>query len=398
LKDASVPYAVKVHGSALEYTVKVDPERFLGAAEEGLEPARCVLVGSSHTAQSLWAAMGADDALVQRTRLGPPGVDIGEFAPRPPDVAAAGVRELARRLAERGARASGAGRPGEAVVEAGADAFARDDTAAAAALAGLEPERDRLIAFVGKLIVSKGVDLLLTAFPLVLESASDARLVVVGFGAFRGALEELVAALAAGDLKRVGEIAASGRELEGGPRAPLRYVQAFLDRLEADSTGRRERYLAAAATLAERVVFTGRLAHEELADLLPACEAEVVPSTFPEAFGMVAAEAAACGALPVSADHSGLAEVTHTLAEAVPPAAAAWLSFAVGPESVPQLAERLAAWLRADDALRRATREALVSTARRHYSWEGVARGVLAAAQGELETLISPLQASRDLG
>ena len=46
-----------------------------------------------------------------------------------------------------------------------------------------------------------------------------------------------------------------------------------------------------------------------------------MPSTFPEAFGMVAAEAAACGALPVVARHSGLAEVAATLAEAVPEAA-----------------------------------------------------------------------------
>jgi hypothetical protein len=65
---------------------------------------------------------------------------------------------------------------------------------------------------------------------------------------------------------------------------------------------------------------------------------------------------------------------------------------------VPDLAQRLIAWLGADDALRAATREALATTARRNYSWEGVARGVLAAAQGELETLISPLQPRRALG
>ena len=52
-------------------------------------------------------------------------------------------------------------------------------------------------------------------------------------------------------------------------------------------------------------MLTGRLEHDELAELLPAVEATVVPSTFPEAFGMVAVEAAACGALPVSAAHSG---------------------------------------------------------------------------------------------
>ena len=43
----------------------------------------------------------------------------------------------------------------------------------------------------------------------------------------------------------------------------------------------------------------------------------MAPSTFPEAFGMVAAEGAATGALPVVARHSGLAEVSSALAERV---------------------------------------------------------------------------------
>src|SRR3954468_18594658 len=48
--DDDVPYAVKVHGSALEYTVKRDPDRFLPFAAKGLARARTVLVGSRHTA------------------------------------------------------------------------------------------------------------------------------------------------------------------------------------------------------------------------------------------------------------------------------------------------------------------------------------------------------------
>ena len=59
-----------------------------------------------------------------------------------------------------------------------------------------------------------------------------------------------------------------------------------------------------------------------------------MPSTFPEAFGMVAAEAAACGALPLSADHSGMAEVTATLAPALPPELRPLISFEVGPDAV----------------------------------------------------------------
>src|SRR3954453_4159478 len=71
LARAGVPCAVKIHGSALEYTVKRDPERFRGAALEGLDNARAILVGSRHTGESLWAEVGDDPRA--RTRLGPPG-------------------------------------------------------------------------------------------------------------------------------------------------------------------------------------------------------------------------------------------------------------------------------------------------------------------------------------
>ena len=88
LEGLDVPYAVKVHGSALEYTVKPHP-RFMPYAVEGLAGAGGVLVGSRHTAESLWAAMG-DPELPARTRLGPPGVDVQRFTPREPAAAARG--------------------------------------------------------------------------------------------------------------------------------------------------------------------------------------------------------------------------------------------------------------------------------------------------------------------
>ena len=124
--------------------------------------------------------------------------------------------------------------------------------------------------------------------------------------------------------------------------------------------------------------------------MLPACEALVAPSTFPEAFGMVAAEAAACGALPVCAEHSGLAEVTGALAEAIPPQAAPWLSFQVDDNAVEALAGCLCGWLTAEPQLRERVRLGLVETVRSRWSWEGVAGGVIAAAQGKLETLQRP--------
>jgi glycosyltransferase involved in cell wall biosynthesis len=367
LGDAT-PYAMKVHGSALEYTVRPHPERFLPYALEGLRGAAGVLVGSRHTAESLWEVTG-EPGLPDRTRLGPPGVDVHSFRPRPPAEAQRGLERLADRI-EGGDAAAWGG-------EAGAPA----------ALRSLEVGRDRIVGYVGKLIVSKGVDLPLSAWPLVVARVPEARLVIVGFGTYRDALLRLIADLAAGDLDGVREIAARGRELEGGPPGELRLLASFLDGLEGE---RREAYLSAAPEAAARIHFTGRLEHDDLPDLTAACEAQVMPSTFPEAFGMVAAEAAACGVLPLSADHSGMAEVTSTLAPALHEDLRPLLSFEVGPGAVEEIAAKLVAWLTLDDSRRREASQALADTARALYSWESVAEGVIAAAQGRLDELPRP--------
>jgi glycosyltransferase involved in cell wall biosynthesis len=298
-------------------------------------------------------------------------VDVDAFRPCPPAESRAAARVLAGRL--RAARAAPTG-----------SSFDRDTAAAAVATerAIADPE-DRLVGYVGKLIVSKGVDLLLAAFPLVLAAEPRARLAIVGFGAFREGLERLLAALAAGDLEEAAALAARGRALEGGPEAPLRHLLAFLEKAPPG-------YRDAAAQLPDRVDFIGRLDHDELPDLLPLLEAQVVPSTFPESFGMVAAEAAACGVLPLSAAHSGLAEVTAALSDAVPAEAREWLSFPVGAGAVEAIAARLIGWLQAPPALREETRAALRATAAERWSWQGVARGVLAAAQGRLDDLPEP--------
>ena len=51
------------------------------------------------------------------------------------------------------------------------------------------------MSYVGKLIVSKGVDLLLAAWPLVVARVPEARLVIVGFGTYRETLGRFVEAL-----------------------------------------------------------------------------------------------------------------------------------------------------------------------------------------------------------
>jgi glycosyltransferase involved in cell wall biosynthesis len=350
------PFAAKIHGSALEYTVKPHP-RFLPYAEEGMEAAAGVLVGSRHTAESLWEALPDVPGLREKTRLGPPGVDTQTFAPRE----MGGGRASCTFLRDPGAAQQG-----------------RD---LAKKLSGtpahLPPPQ---IVFVGKLIVSKGVDLLIAAWPLVRAKHPEARLRIAGFGEYEEGLRRLLAALDSGDLDDARDVARLGRSLEGGEEAPLPILSAFL---EGPPAG----YLDAAKGVAGSVEFIGRLEHDEVAELLPRAEALVMPSTFPEAFGMVAAEAAACGALPVSAGHSGMLEVSRQLAKALPPEIAPLTSFPVERGAVEAIAERLDRWLSLSQRKRSAARDALVATARQLWSWEGVARGVIAAARGELDRL-----------
>jgi len=368
----STPYAVKIHGSALEYTVRPAPERFLPWAREGLDPAAGVLVGSRHTAESLWSLID-DPALRARTRLGPPGVDVAAFRPLPAGEARDGLRALADRLDRPAAGWGG-------------------ERGAAEALRAVAAAEGPVVTYVGKLIVSKGVDLLVAAWPLVHARLPQAALCIVGFGTYREALGEMIAALSRGDLEAVRALASAGREAEGGPRGELRHLAAFLDGM--DDTAR-ERYAASACGAAASIHLTGRLEHPDLPALLAASAAQVVPSTFPEAFGMVAAEGAACGALPVSAAHSGLAEVTATLAEALPPGLRRLLSFSLGPGAVEDLADRLISWLELAEPERRDAASRLADLARARYGWEGVAEGVLAAAAGRLGELPEPLPADR---
>jgi glycosyltransferase involved in cell wall biosynthesis len=214
------------------------------------------------------------------------------------------------------------------------ESFGREGPEAAAAVrhwAGGSPR----VLFVGKLLTNKGVQLLLDAWPRVLAEHPGARLLLAGFGEERPQFEAQIAELGVGD----------------------------------------------------SVSISGRLEHDEVADLDPAADALVMPSTFPEAFGMVAVEAAASGALPISAGHSGMLEVSRRLGEAVPPEIARLLSFEVDDRAPEAIAERLLAWLALPEETRLEASKALSQRAGELWSWERVAEGVISASRGELDSL-----------
>jgi hypothetical protein len=87
---------------------------------------------------------------------------------------------------------------------------------------------------------------------------------------------------------------------------------------------------------------------------------------------------------------SGMAEVTATLAPALPEELRPLLSFEIGTGAVEEIAAKLVAWLTLDDAERERARLALAKEAAHRYSWDNVAEGVIAAAQGETRRATDP--------
>lgn len=237
---SGLPYVVKVHGSELEYAMRGNVA-LCRWARQALDPAVDILVGSEHIGRVVTELVGLGP---ERLTVATPGVDVAVMAPQDRATALAGL--LAQAAQDPPPARAGSERlpdPGNA------ERFARF----------LSDPRQPTVVYVGKLSEEKGVHVLLEA-----AAGLAARLVVVGFGPARAALEQQAAALGL------------------------------------------------------TALFTGPLQHRHLRHLWALADVSVVPSVFPEAFGMVAAEAAATGCPPLVARHSGLAEVAEGIGGFLP--------------------------------------------------------------------------------
>jgi glycosyltransferase involved in cell wall biosynthesis len=286
------PFAVKAHGSELEYSMRGN-EELSEWGRRSLEQARATFVGSAHIRRVLEEVVGH----VDRVHEVPPGVDVEEFRPEPHDEALGRLLNEARNDPPNPGNAEER-LPDEGNAERLAVWFATDE---------------QTVLYFGKLLYNKGVHVLFEAL-----RETGARAVIVGFGDYRAELERI---------------------------AP------------------------------PRTLFTGPLEHRHLVHLIPLCEVTVVPSIFPEAFGMVAAEAAAGGSLPLVARHSGLAEVAEGLTAEYPPEHRALASFETG--NVQDLAAKLERLLTLPANERRTLSQAARRAAVERWSWERVAARLL---------------------
>lgn len=404
LDEAGVPFAVKVHGSELEYAL-VEDDRLVQPAADALSRASCVLVGSAHIEQRTRQLLG-DAAVDGRVATVPPGVDLLRFQPigRDDDAREAArarlVEQLRRRASEQpGGRGSDVrARTRQLVAEVDGDVeqarrlvpglralqstyeerLVEPDAPAAAQAIDLEARA--LLVYVGKLIPQKGVQLLLAALPQVLARHPDAQLVVAGFGPLRDGLEAMLVAMARRDIPALEALADGMGELSGEGGAGLPHLRAYLDELRASERLADWLDLAARHRVDERVTWLGLVDHGVLAHLWPLAEASVVPSVLAEAFGMVAAEAAACGCVPVVSDHSGLADAASVIElDGVAP-----IRFATGTPggtdglagAVDALADVLVARLDLTEPERARQAAAARSNVARAWSWDELARHV----------------------
>ena len=293
-------YIAKLHGSALEYAVKLQ-ERYRRYAIAGLGAARRVVGGSRYMLREASSVIpGWED----RATVINPGVDVELF----------------------------------------------------------EPSSDRVpgttVAFVGKLIAEKGVHHLVAALGATTSDGLQA--VIVGYGGDEVAMRELQAALRDGDKGRALEVARGLRHAENLvawlEKAPMRYLERFAQ---------------------IPVEFPGRLEHGPLSRVLPTFDVLVAPSVLAEAFGMVAAEAAACGVLPLVPDHSGISEAGQALEEhlGIPGA----LRF--DPSSpIDGIATGIDRLLGMEPERRLDMGQRAVALARQRWAWERVAERLLEAA------------------
>jgi glycosyltransferase involved in cell wall biosynthesis len=290
---SGMPFAVKAHGSELEYSMRGN-EELAAWGRECLTRAQAVFVGSAHIRAVLEEVVDH----VDRVHEVPPGVDVDEFRPsRSRD------ESLARLLEEARADADNPGNFDER----------QPDDGNAVRLQEFFGTDEPTVVYFGKLLYNKGVQVLFEALRSV-----DARALIVGFGDYRQELESI----------------------------------------------------APPGTL-----FTGPLEHRHLVHLLPLADITVVPSIFPEAFGMVAAEAAAAGSPPLVARHSGLAEIAEGLEAEYPAEHSHLASFANGDAAdlAAKLEELLALPPEARAVLGAAARRAAVE----RWSWTSVATRLL---------------------
>lgn len=312
-----IGYAMTIHGSALNFSVKTDPRLvpYFSAAAKQAQTLVALSESSADDVRDFARSVGLD--ISGKTRVIPPGVDTDLFRPLPHF-----------------------------------------------------PARKRTVGvFAGRLIWTKGPQYAIAAMPFILRSNPDFELKLAGEGPLEPVLRRMIEMLAAGDIQGAAEHVRHMPEM-GAPDG----WGAVIPSLEA---GEAESYAAAARELPARVTFLGHLTHEEMAAAFAAGDVALMPSVFPEAYGLAVIEAAAAGAVPVATYQTGLRAPLDILARELEDPGL--LALRANGDLTRDLAAAVTRVLAHYSTKEFAHRQRLHETAVRGFSWERTALAYLAS-------------------
>ncbi len=309
LEESKIPFKVKVHGSAMEFVAAKHPE-YKHYAYEGFENAVEIIAGTTHIKKRVLEVFPNAENLKEKIKIVPPGMDENLF-----DLAMDFYDNEKKFLdsVRKEIRENPNGRKNISTPEI--NNFSPEEihrtltrlantydqrSVDADLLDKWKPLRidEPIIIYFGKFLQTKGVGELLLLTPRIFELQPKVRFLFVGFGAYREHLEAIITALKTGNKKLADAVAKAGNF------AVNIDVNKFFRKLTEEE--------------ASRITITGILNHNLLSLLLPLASISVMPSTFAEAFGMVAVESMAAGVFPITNYHSGMTDVTDNLIKNIP--------------------------------------------------------------------------------
>lgn len=387
--DGMVPYDVKIHGSAIGFSLKKRPE-LMKYAVEGLRHCEKIVIGTTYIGKVLDETFVREPGLHHKQVKIPPGIDPSLFQLLNGDVA-----EYQRKFLEKvesfidrnpkGRQAAKVVPPKDPIhMENLHDSLTTlagtyDQWAVDSDLIKCWPaiaEGEPIIVYFGAFLNTKGVGEVIASFPAILQEVPKARLLLIGYGGYREHMEGMISAMEAGDVD-----------------AFIAFCQAG-DFLDASADQLRATFRKLAPEECQRITITGILEHSQLCEILCMASVAIVGSKYSETFGMVMVEAMSSGVLPVCNYHSGLADIVDVVKKVDPLLEAAMrmepqpggkFRFADGAIMMQELPKKITEALRflypnnqyLDSSCKRQVAQTLRKIAVDNYSWAKICEQLL---------------------
>jgi len=303
LSKSDAVHIVTTHGSCLNFAVRKSPliEEY---AKEAIENVDIIVFVSQYSRGEFLEFFQYQEDIKQKSAVIPAGVDLEKF--RPLDVKEGKESCIAKLLQSLELEEA------ENLKNSYNDKSSwQTDGDVIEKLSEIDFKREKIVLYYGKFLWTKGVQLIIATAPLVMQNIPDVRFILAGYGSSRAYFEALIDALDRGKREKFIDLIAHPEKSDESIDSSSTYLFEGLLKKLAEPEFADNYFTAAKNKIGGRFVFTGFLLHNHLKSLIACSEITVAPSIFPEAFGMVAAEALAAGVIPMQTNHSGFAEVVR---------------------------------------------------------------------------------------